>query len=238
MKLLNYIIEPKKLLIAWQHLQEGKSSGKRYIVGELKKVENNVELHYFNQTEDFEKALKFGFSGFSIFSKDEKKHLSNIMEVLSRRVPSTQRSDFDDFLRYYRINPECKNEISEFALLGYTGAKLPGDGFSFIHTFENATVPCEIVIKVAGARYYCEELKNLEDLKDISVFFEAETDNEDDPDAIVIKTKDSKKIGYVNRGQTKIFKKWIENKNSIEAHIERINGALDRPNLLLYVKIT
>lgn len=240
MKLLKHIIEPKRLLIVWQNLQEGSSAGRRYIVGELILAENNeVELRYFKDCEDFKEASNLGFKGYSIFDKDQAVYTQNVMDTLKRRIPPRQRADFQDFLRYYRIESKAGFQMTDFALIGYTGAKLPGDSFSFVHTFENAPIPCEMTIDVAGARHYCQEFNNLQSLVNASVSFTSEPNNPNDSQAVVIKTINNERlmpIGYVNRAQTKTFNKWMQNYH-LEGIIERVNGTPEKPNILLYVKV-
>lgn len=241
MHLLSHIIEPKRLLIVWQTLQGNleyrSGTGKRYIVGELAQVDGNILLRYFPNSQDFKDASSLGFKGFSIFDIAQEVHDINVMNTLERRIPSRQRTDFNDFLIYHRINPEVRDRLSDFALLGYTGGNLPGDGFSFVHTFEEAPVPCELTIDVAGISHYKDRLPALETLVGSSAVFKAEPGNCQDSEAIIIETLDGKLIGYVNRAQTAIFNKWLQN-NRIEGIIERINGTIDRPNILLYVKVT
>jgi len=241
MHLLQHIIEPKRLLVVWQTPLEGteyqSGTGKRHIVGELELAGDNIILRYFQNAQDFKDAINLGFKGFSIFNTDQEIHDTNVMNTLERRIPPRQRTDFDNFLIYHRINPEVRDQMSDFALLGYTGGKLPGDGFSFVHTFEEASIPCEVTIDVAGIRHYKESLPPLETLIDIPVSFKAEPDNPQDSKAIIIETRDGKRIGYVNRAQTDTFNKWLQH-YQVEGVIERINGTIDRPNILLYVKVS
>jgi hypothetical protein len=212
-------------------------TGRRYIIGELERIGDNVILHYFKNNQDFKDAIKLGFKGYSIFDINQDVHDLNIMSTLERRIPLSQRTDFDDFLRYHRIEPNVGRKMSEFALLGYTGGKLPGDAFSFVHTFEEANIPCELTIDVAGARHYKEYLPPLGTLLGKQVSFQAEHENVQDPMAVAIKIRNVKLIGYVNRAQTATFNKWIANNYEIDGTIERINGTSDRPNILLYVKV-
>jgi len=238
MYLLQDIIEPKKLLIVWQTLYENVGSGKRYVVGELMKQANgNVLLRYFQNSQDFKDAVELGFKGYSIFDKDQAVHDSNVMATLERRIPPSERTDFDDFLRYHRIESNVGHKMSPFALLGYTGGKLPGDSFSFVHTFEEAPIPCELTIDVAGPRYYKNSLPALETLIGRPVIFRADPENSQDPEAIAIETLDGKPIGYVNRAQTATFNKWLQHQH-IEGIVDRVNGTVDRPSILLYVKVT
>lgn len=237
MSLLEQIIEPERLLIVWQGLQDGRCAGKRYIVGDLRPDNNKLTLCYFPDAEDFKKAKEYGFKGFSIFGIDTPCHTQNVMETLQRRIPSRQRGDFNDFLRYYRIHPEAGIKMSDLALLGYTGGHLPGDNFTFIHTFENATLPCDLVIEVAGARHYIQNFENLEELENVDIIFKADPDNHNDDKAVLIQTVQSGKIiGYINRAQRETFNNWLKTAQ-LTARVERINGSLNRPNVLIYVSV-
>jgi hypothetical protein len=226
--------------VVWQTLQENleypSGTGKRYIIGELERVDGNILLRYFANSQDFKDALNLGFKGFAIFDINQEVHGLNVMNTLERRIPSRQRADFDDFLIYHRINPEVRDRLSDFALLSYTGGKLPGDGFSFVHAFEEAPIPCELTIDVAGISHYKDALPPLETLIGSSVVFKPDPENFKDSEAIAIETLDGKLIGYVNRAQTATFNKWLQ-RHSIEGIIDRVSGTTDRPDILLYVKV-
>src|SRR4051812_28394155 len=125
MHLIQKIIEPKRLLIIWQALQNEIGTGKRYIVGELEHQHNNTLLRYYLNTPDFKDAIALGFKGFVFFDLNQEIHDLNVMGALARRIPPRERTDFDDFLRYNRIEPSVGRTMSDFALLGYTGGKLP-----------------------------------------------------------------------------------------------------------------
>lgn len=241
MHLLPHIMEPKRLLVVWQTLREDSEcqsgTGKRYIVGELERVHDNILLRYFVNSQDFKDALKRGFKGFSIFDVTQEVHELNVMKTLERRIPPRQRTDFDNFLIYHRIDPAIREQMTDFALLGYTSGKLPGDGFSFVHTFEEAPIPCEVTIDVAGIRHYKDSLPPLETLIDVPVNFKLDPANPEDPRAVAIEIQGGVRIGYVNRAQTHTFHQWLRHYR-VEGIIERVNGAVDRPNILLYIKVT
>lgn len=237
MNFISKIIEPRRLLVVWQSLQDNCGTGKRYVVGELSHTGDSAVLQYNKDSEDFKRALELGFKGYAIFNPDQASHTHNVWETLSHRIPSRQRGDFNDFLRYYRITPEAGACMTDFALLGYTSGRLPGDGVTFVHTFENATPPCEITIEVAGARHYKEKFGDLGKLTDRELVFVAEPNNAHDAQAVVIKTKnDEETVGYVNRAQTGIFNQWLRNNVQLKANVERVNGSADRPNMLMYVQ--
>lgn len=249
MRLLHHIIEPKRLLMVWQTLsrdtEENTSkpqvgTGKRYIVGEvLRENDDTVALHYLKNSRDFQDAQACGFEGYPAFSIDHEIHRTNVMDALERRIPPRERTDFKDFLRYHRIAPEEGQNISEFALLGYTGAKLPGDGFSFVHTFEEASTPCEITTEVAGFRHYTgmDLLSQPNGLLGMPVRFKTEPENRFDPNAVAITTLTGEPLGHINRAQTPVFNRWLHH-NHLEGTVERVNGKIDRPSVLLFVEVT
>ena len=241
MRLLRHIIEPKRLLLVWQTLdinrpESSEGTGKRYIVGEILVNHPHAQLRYFYHSPDFIEASGMGFNGFSVFDKEQETHDLNVMNTLQRRLPSRQRTDFNDFLRYHRLDPAGGAQMTDFALLGYTGGRLPGDNFSFVHTFEEASIPCELTIEVAGPRHYTQTLTQLDDLMDSQVRFKPEPENAYDDKAIAIELENSNLIGYVNRAQTGIFHKWLTH-NRLTGFVERLDDNLIRPNTLLYVKV-
>src|ERR1700761_4644000 len=122
--LLQQIIEPNQLLLTWQ------SRGSHtYVVGELlRRPDGQIVLHYFRNDPDFQKAQQQGFEGYPAFGIEQETHEINVMDAFQRRLPPDTRADFDDYLKYHGIDPSMKKRLSIFALLGYTGAKLPGDG--------------------------------------------------------------------------------------------------------------
>ncbi len=66
--------------------------------------------------------------------------------------------------------------------------------------------------------------------------FEAEPDNEFDPEAIKIIINDVK-VGYVSRGLTGSFHEWMQAGLAISAYVERINGTEQNPEIYLYVSV-
>lgn len=65
MNFIEHIIEPKKLLLAWQSPNENCRT--RYIVAELNRVQDEISLTYLADTEDFRKAQKKGFESYPAF---------------------------------------------------------------------------------------------------------------------------------------------------------------------------
>jgi len=203
------------------------------VVGKLIRTEQGTNLTYFIETEDLKKAKELGFEFYPAFKDLDKTHL-NVLDAFMRRLPPRNRSDFDQYLENYRIKPN--SEFSDFALLGYSGAKLPTDGFSIIHPFINAKNACEVLVEIAGYRFLNQE-PDIIVIGD-SVEFEHEEKNvvTNEP-AIKIKVQD-KKIGYVPRAMIDTFNDWLKNKRIENAFIEKMNGTADKPRAYIFIKIS
>ena len=242
MSLLTRIIEPHRLLLAWQESENStapyNAGGRRYIVGELTRetvASNDIRLRYFKGDAAFEMACSRGFEGYPAFNVKEEIHTHDVMAAFARRIPSKARGDFADYLEYWRIALDAGKEMTPFALLGYTGGVLPGDGFSLIHTFEDAPPPCELVIEVAGVRYYPHAMQMIETgtLLGKQVTLVQEPSNEHDANAVCMMV-DGEQIGHVKRGQTDFFNRWLRRAN-FHVHIERVNGRQEKPSVLVFV---
>src|SRR3990167_8972072 len=125
MRFIEHIIEPTKLLLAWQSSDEKHRT--RYIVAELTSTRDDVELVYLPETKDFIEAQKHGFKDYPAFQDINKTH-HHVLDAFMRRLPPRKRGDFSQYLESLRLKPDTK--MSDFALLGYSGAKLLSDGFS------------------------------------------------------------------------------------------------------------
>jgi hypothetical protein len=233
MRHIEHIVEPDKLLLSWQAASE--SDRLRMIVAELIRNGNDGNLVYLKESEDFSKAQILEFEGYPGFDTEKEVH-ENVLGSFMKRLPPRSRGDFSRFLDALRIKPEAKDEISDFALLGYSGAKLPDDDFTVIHPFENASVPFELILPVQGYQHYQEQLPLTELSEDMQAGFEAEPDNEFDPEAIKIIINDVK-VGYVSRGLTGSFHEWMQAGLAISAYVERINGIEQNPEIYLYVSV-
>lgn len=232
MNRIERINNPNRLLLAWQ-APDGKASRTRYIVGELFLREKNIIFRYLPDTDDFIKASAGGFVCYPAFRKIGQEYTQGVLESFLRRLPPRKRGDFDKYLEQWRLAPNV--EISDFALLGHTGAKLPNDGFSLINPFDCDDPPHEFFIEVAGFRYYQENISIDAIAVGMEVVFITEPDNEHDSNAVIIEVL-GKKIGYVNKVQSRAFSQWLKN-CSIEAWIARKNGTGERPLIYIYGRV-
>jgi hypothetical protein len=224
------ICEPKRLLLAWQG-PDPKGDRTRFAVGELIRENSGALLRYFSR-EKLENAYALGFEGYPAFKLDQREHRLGVMEAFLRRLPPRSRADFTAYRTQFRL--QAKLEISDFALLAYTEAKLPSDGFSIVNPLEDVCGPCQFVFEVAGYRYYASEI-----VTPLSVGqplrFVPEPTNERDPNAVKVEANDEL-IGYVNRLQAVAFLSWIRD-GLVSGWIERLNGNIDKPRAFMFVRV-
>lgn len=232
MRYIEHIIEPEKLLLSWQTSQTDKDRG-RMFVGELIRKADDADLVYLLDSDEFSQAQALGFEEYRGFPKSERIH-ENVLFAFMKRLPPRSRGDFGKYLDSLRIRKG--SEISDFALLGYSGAKLPDDDFTVIHPFENATPPFEFLLYVQGYRYYTERLPFDKIKLEQEATFQAEPDNKYDPKAIKVIIGGTHS-GYVCRGLIKSFHKWFKMGYEINASIERKNGTIEHPEIYLYVSV-
>ncbi len=231
MHFIEHIIEPTKLLLAWQPADENRRT--RYIVAELSRAENqSITLNYLVNTDDFHKAQDSGFESYPAF-QDINKCYPDVLAAFMRRLPPRSRGDFSQYLEGIRLKPTA--QISDFALLGYSGAKLLSDGFSIIHPFNHVDGNCELLLEAAGFRHLKKDQAIEIKIGELATFSKA-FHNITREKAIQI-TVDDKQIGYVNRGLIPTFTDWIDNKRIADAWIEKINDTHEKPSVYVYVKI-
>lgn len=233
MRYIEHIVEPDRLLLSWQTTIPGESRLRRFVAELVRRGDDDADLVYLKESEEFSKAQSLGFELYPGFDTEKKVH-ENVLGSFMKRLPPRSRGDFGRFLDALRIKSDAK--VSDFALLGYSGAKLPDDDFTVIHPFENASVPFELMLSVEGYRRYQEQLPLTELSEDMQACFEAEPDNQYDPEAIKI-IINGVRVGYVCRGLTSSFHKWMQSGLTISAYVERINGTEQNPTIYLYVSV-
>ncbi len=229
MRYIEHIVEPERLLLSWQ----AKSERQRMLVADLIRNGKDANLVYLKESEDFLKAQNLGFDGYPGFAIESDIH-KNVLTSFMKRLPPRSRGDFGRFLDALRIKSDA--EVSDFALLGYSGAKLPDDDFTVIHILENASVPFELMLLVQGYQHYQEQLPFAELSVGMQAGFEAEPDNKIDSEAIKILIN-GVLVGCVCRGLTGSFHKWMKAGLTISAYVERKNGTEEKPKIFLYVSV-
>jgi hypothetical protein len=205
-------------------------------VAELRRRGDDADLAYLRESQDYADAKSKGFSGqYPGFPAD--KDYPDVLAAFMRRLPPRNRADVSQFREAIRIQPDAK--ISDFALLGYAGARLPSDDFSIIHPFDDAKPPFEFLLLVAGYRYYQADVPADSLKPGMAVKFELAPANPYDPDAVRIIIPDVSECtaGYVCRGLLSQFRQWLISGLGVEGTFERLNGTQDRPLVYVFVAV-
>ena len=232
MNILHHIVEPSRLLMTWQPQDEAAPSRTRQVIGEVcVEPDRQIVFRYLKDTPDFEEACKVGFKGFPAFRLEDVETRQGVIGSLTRRLPPRTREDFADFLAQHRL-PAPFN-YSDLALLGYTGARLPSDGFALVPDFSEDAVPCDYLMEVAGLRHVPGTDVTRIHVGD-AVTFEVDRANPVDQDALLVRCQ-GQKIGYVNRALRATFHCWLR-AHQVSARVEKLNGKPERP--LVYVRIS
>ena len=229
---LSHIVEPQSLLLTWQPADEQAATRTRRVVGEVIRLgDGSTAFHYLKNSPDYVAAVEAGFKGFPAFQCTDEEFHKGVMESLLRRLPPRGREDFAEYLAQHRLPSPFA--YSDFALLGYTGARLPSDGFALVPVFPNDVVPCDYLMEVAGVRpVHGADISAIHEGDPIS--FEVDAQNPVDRDALAV-MHNGRPIGYVNRALRSTFYGWLHH-HHVSANVERQNGKPDRP--LIFVRVS
>lgn len=232
MNRLSHIVEPQRLLLTWQPADEQAATRTRRIVGEVfKQADGSMAFRYLKDSLDYQAAVAAGFQGFPAFQIADKEFNKGVIESFLRRLPPRGREDFDEYLAQHRL--PAPFPYSDFALLGYTGARLPSDGFSLIPVFPSDAVPCDYLLEVAGVRHVIGTDISAINVGD-PISFTVDSQNPVDQDALSV-VHNGRSIGYVNRALRSTFHDWLKG-HRVHASVERQNGKPDRP--LIFVRVS
>lgn len=226
---IQHVYEPARLVLAWQAPDE-RGNRTRFAVGEILKRDKEFVLRYYENTPDVVTAKSLGYEGYSAFDLKKSEHSKDVLPAFMRRLPPRSRSDFDQYLEGLRLTPFA--ELSDFGLLGYSGAKLPSDGFSLVNTLEGAQIPSEFLLEVAGYRHHQPSLSEDDVGKAVSLV--PEPQNKFDPGAIAVRYGE-KTIGYINRLKAPVIRNWID-AGRVSAVIEKLNGRPDKPRAFIFLR--
>jgi hypothetical protein len=237
---LEEVCEPKVLILAWQAPDHMKNRF-RWAVGEVKPKGDSFSLRYFapgpefesrNGGKSYEEIISLGYAGYAAFSTKVREHTSGVIEAFNRRLPPRGRSDFSEYMKHFCLRNY--SALSNFTLLGKTEATLPSDGFSLVDPLDGNASSCDMLLEIAGFRYYAKYLGDRLRIG-AKVDVSAEPENEHDPNAVKFSI-DGTTMGYVNRLQTSAFNQWLKTA-TICAVVERINGKPERPRVFLFVRV-
>lgn len=231
MNRIEHLLEPGRLLLVWQRPS---SSGRRdrRVVAEIQGPSSDAVFRYLNGTADFELARSEGFQGYPAFKLQQLEHHAGVVDAFLRRLPPRKRDDFGEYLQAHRLPDPFVG--TDMALLAYTGARLPSDGFEVIPDLANSVPPFELVVETAGLRH--QDGVKIEQLQvGDPVSLAAEANNPVDPRAIAV-VHGIGRIGYLPRPYCDAVGTWLTN-FCVDAVIERINGKPERPLVYLFLRV-
>ena len=233
---INNILEPKKLWLMWQ---DNTPERKRHKVGILTKD----KFEYLSDA-DLQDAKSVGFKEYPAFpmQEDSVKTYENALSTFISRCPPKNRRDYDVYLRAFGLDPESDDvkNISDFSLLGYTGAFLHGNPFTLVNDYADCDDDFDFILQVSRSKdNYFKYREYTDDVKITLLNKEIEVQPENHPkDVNAVKVLvDKEDLGYVQTGLTKSFLKWIDAGRISEMKITKLNGDVENPNIYAYVNI-
>jgi hypothetical protein len=233
--------EPRQLFLAWQ-APDHFGNRFRWAVGVLtprgtdhtfRYLVSGSEFESLNQGHRFDELVALGYQGHPSFNPKRVVHEREILSPFVRRLPPRSRSDFQDYTSQFRLARALR--VSDFELLGRTEAKLPSDGFSLVDPLDPDADWYDLLLEVAGFQYYVNQEKPMTITVGSSVEIAAEPDNPVDPNAVQF-VLGGRKIGNVNRLQTKAFLRWLGERR-VSGVLERLNGSAEKPRAFIFVRV-
>jgi hypothetical protein len=223
------IVEPKELFLMWKA-----DSGRRHKVGIL--TPNQFRYLPLDSPE-IVAAMEDGFEEFPAFDITKEKH-DNPLPVFMRRCPPTDRRDFDAYLQAFSLDPNSAavKKMSNFTLLGYTGAYVHGNPFHLLNPFSGIATAFEFVMQIAGAHH--NYFKNHNDTNLLGQHLQAvlEPDNANDSSAVKL-CLNGEPFGYIQRVLTHSFGEWIANNRLESIMLSRVNGSVDHRYAYAFVRV-
>ncbi len=227
--IVQHIKTPEKIHLMWQ---DGESHC--YRVGEL--TENS--FRYLLDDEEFEQAKALNFKGYPAFPLNDKKY-KNPVSAFIRRCQPRSRTGFPKYLKCFGLDPEQKEvrEMSDFQLLTYTGAIVPGDPFSLAGSFKGIEPPFEFLLQIEGFKrsQHPDWLESGEFTgKELKIVKEKDHPNDKNPLKVILQ---GNKVGCIPKTHTDSFRCWMDNDQLEKVRVFKMSGANKPPYLHVFVAV-
>ena len=182
------------IYLSWR---EG-SGKRRHIVGIIRNnASEGVRFQYLQ--EGVETAKKDGFTVYTEFPDTQKIYTENVLDVFGQRIMKSERSDINDFLDFWEIDPKYKDD--KYYLLAHTQGLNPTDNFEFLADYH--PVKClRFLTDLAGLSVNRLPVGSLKEGDKLS--YELEPNNSFDKTAVKVKKGDLD-IGYIKKIHSKVF---------------------------------
>lgn len=233
---VNDIKDPERVKLYWKPLQiEKRVQDRYYCIGEIYKVNDNFRLKYSNGEEDFELAKKEGFFGYEGCSDFGEEYDAQF--IISERTVSKKRIDFEEYLDSWCVNPQLKDAVSPYYLLGLTESNLPHDYFLFFPVWSNKDTNFSFITCIRGTKYNVNTRdKVYQSNENEELTLEIEENNPYDNNACCLNYK-GEKLGYLNRCLKKQVLRWKDEGKSLQFSVGRKNGTVRAPSLYVAIRV-
>ena len=232
------LVEPKRLILAWQ-APDAEQNRSRWAAGELARDGTTLTFRYYagdefarmNGKRSPDEMRAAGFLGYPAFTWKAGLPITfetGVLEAFLRRVPTQSRSDFPQYLEGFRLRP--RRDLPPMALLGATGAALPGDGFTLVDPLDPKAGVQDVMLEVAGYRHYAAQTALR--LGDALELAPAPGEGKD-PHAVQVRSG-REVAGYVNRLQSEAVTGWLATRN-VQAWVAKVNGPVGQPRAHMLV---
>ena len=170
-------------------------SRRNYIIGKLSR-ENGFRFEY---CKEYKMAQEAGWEMLEAFPEDKKYESKELFAAFAGRLPDPKRRGIEKILKKYGLD-----QYDGYELLRKSTGRQPMDTYEFIDPIfpEDETVERDFYLM--GIRHHagcngedCAKKPNVS--KGDELFLRAEPDNEADPFAVRVETKDGQMLGYIPR---------------------------------------
>lgn len=238
---IEHPLEPQELILAWQAPAEI-SDRVRWAVGRLWIDASGPVFDYFDDEEfalnnlgrtraQLQQAGYAGYPAFDFKKRPSGGYREHALEAFLRRLPPPTRSDFGQYLAYFKLRPDMG--MSPMSLLAATEARLPSDGFSLIDPLKPEDRCVDLVFEIAGFRHEDRSLAKIA-VGDVMTL-RPDPDNYHDPAAVCVLVGETV-IGYVNRLQAKTVSAWLQTR-ATQGWIARLNGRPTAPRAFGFLQV-
>jgi hypothetical protein len=195
-----------KIYLAWRH-----SKGlPRIMVGEITVKEDDVDFKYLQ--DGVNQARRDGFMGYPGLSIETKEH-NNVLNLFSKRLVNTERSDAKELLKFWGVQDEYIED--KLYLLAMTQGMSQNDNFEFLACFELRD-NLSFITDIAGLSHSKFDISKLK--KGSKLTFERASMKEDKNAIRLLFAQEL--VGYIKKGHNEVF---IDNKaDNIEIVVEHI----------------
>ena len=225
-------IQTQRALLAWQAPLSQHGPRRRFAVAELVEREDHVVFSYRRGSQDIEDARDEGFDSYPGLPVRDYSGDATAFRLLRRRLPPATREDFREFLEGLGLSP--KAHLTDLSLLAYTGARLTGDGFGIVETFDGFDRPFQYVFDIAGFRQYRAQVPDLTEGEPVT--FRSDSENQYGAGAVEVVCRDGVRLGFINRLQMEPVRAWLRG-GAVEARVFRDNGRAAYPRLFVLAQV-